>query len=85
MHKNIIVETCLKEIARENKELKQEVARLTRDLTKKKGNAKKAQLHLDNTIKGLKKSYEGEIMVCWVCYKKGNKSYRCKTKIGEKI
>jgi hypothetical protein len=25
---------------------------------------------------------EGEIVVCWLCHKKGHKSYQCKAKTG---
>ena len=50
-----VVDTCTQELAKENEQLKQEVARLTKDLTQVKGKAKQAQLHQDNTIKGVKK------------------------------
>ena len=45
------VETCTQEIAMENEQLKQEVARLTKDLTQVKGKMEQAQLHQDNTVK----------------------------------
>ena len=35
-----VVDTCTQEIAKENEQLKQEVARLTKDLTQVKGKAK---------------------------------------------
>ena len=41
----------LRDVAKKNKQLKQEVARLTNDLTQVKGKAKQAQLHQDNTIR----------------------------------
>ena len=47
----VVVETCTQEVAMENKQLKQEVARLTKDLTQVKGKTKQAQLHQDNTVK----------------------------------
>ena len=43
----------------ENEQLKQEVARLTKDLTQVKGKMEQAQLHQDNTVKGVKKLDEG--------------------------
>jgi hypothetical protein len=43
----------------ENEQLKQEVARLTKDLTQAQGNMEQTQLHQDNTIKGVKKLDEG--------------------------
>jgi ribosomal protein L5 len=51
----VVVDTCIQEVAMENEQLKQEVARLTKDLTQEKGKTKQAQLHQDNTVKGLKK------------------------------
>ena len=41
----VIVETCTQEVALENEQLKQEVTRLTKDLTQVKGKAEQAQLH----------------------------------------
>ena len=66
----------------ENEQLKQEVARLTKDLTQVKGKMEQAQLYQDNTVKGVKKLDEGQIMVCYVCHKEGHKSYECKVKNG---
>ena len=71
-----------KKVAKENEQLKQEVARLTKDLTQVKGKAKQTQLHQDNTVKGVKKLDEGQIVVCYVCHKEGHKSYECKVKNG---
>ena len=68
----------------ENEQLKQEVARLTKDLTQVKGKMEQAQLHQDNavkTVKGVKK-FDGQTMVCYVCHKEGHKSYECKVKNG---
>ena len=53
--KKVVVDTCTQEIAKEN----EQVARLTKDLTQVKGKAKQAQLHLNNTVKGVKKLDEG--------------------------
>ena len=55
----IVVDTYTQEVAKENGQLKQEVACLTKDLNQVKGKAKQAQLHQDNTIKGVKKLDEG--------------------------
>ena len=66
----------------ENEQLKQEVARLTKDLTQVKGKIEQTQLHQDNTIKGVKKLDEGQTMVCYLCHKEGLKSYECKVKNG---
>ena len=55
----VVLDTCTQEVAKENEQLKQEVARLTKDLTQVKGKAKQPQLHQDNTIKGVKKLDEG--------------------------
>ena len=66
----------------EIEQLKQEVARLTKDLTQVQGKTEQAQLHQDNTIKGVKKLDEGQTMVCYVCHMEGHKSYECKVKNG---
>ena len=66
----------------ENEQLKQEVACLTKDLTQVKGKIKQAQLHQDNTVRGVKKLDEGQTVVCYVCHKEGHKSYECKVKNG---
>ena len=44
----------------ENEQLKQEVTRLTKDLTQVKDKTEQAQLHQDNTVKGVKKLDEGQ-------------------------
>ena len=74
--------SCTQEVTKENEQLKQEVACLTKDLTQVKCKAKQAQLHQDNTIKGVKKLDEGQTVVCYVCHKEGYKSYECKVKNG---
>ena len=51
----VVVETCTQEVTMENKQLKQEVARLTKELTQVKGKTEQAQLHQNNTVKGVKK------------------------------
>ena len=63
----------------ENEQLKQEVARLTKDLTQMQGKMKQTQPHQDNTMKGVKKLDEGQTMVCYVCHKEG---HECKVKNG---
>jgi hypothetical protein len=52
------VETCSKEISRDNEQLKQELAHLTRDLTKNKGKAELTQPHQVNNIKEMNKLNE---------------------------
>ena len=78
----VVVDTCTQEVAMENEQLKQEVARLTKHLTQVKCETEHAQLHQDNTVKGVKKLDEGQTMVCYVCHKEGHKSYECKVQNG---
>ena len=78
----VVVETYTQEVALENEQLNQEVARLTKDLTQVKDKMEQAQLHQDNTIKGVKKLYEGQTVVCYLCHKEGHKSYECKVNNG---
>ena len=66
----------------ENEQLKQEVARLTKDLIQVKGKTEQAQLHQDKTIKGVNMLDEGQTMVYYVRHKEGHKSYECKVKNG---
>jgi hypothetical protein len=73
--KNFIVETCSNEIARENEEIKQEVAHLSKTLYNKKGKAKQIQPHQDNTPTRVKGLDEEKVVVCWLCHKEGHKSY----------
>ena len=47
----VVVDTCTQEVTMENEQLKQEVARLTKDLTQVKGKTEQAQHHQDNTVK----------------------------------
>jgi hypothetical protein len=60
------------------------VARLGKALYDKKGKAKQIQPSQDNTIAGVIKHVEEEIMVCRLCHKEGHKSYQCKVKTREK-
>jgi hypothetical protein len=82
--KNVVIETCLDEIAMENEQLKQEVARLGKALYDKKGKAKQIQPPQDNTIVGVNKPVEGETVICRLCHKEGHKSFQCKAKTGDK-
>ena len=52
---NIVVETCSNEVAKENEQLKQEVAHLGKVLYDKKGKAKQIQPPQDNTTAGVNK------------------------------
>jgi FtsZ-binding cell division protein ZapB len=82
--KNVIIETCSDKIAKENEQLKQEVARLGKALYNKKGKAKKIQPPQDNTTAGVNKPMEGETVICRLCHKKGHKSFQCKAMTGDK-
>jgi hypothetical protein len=82
--KNVVIETCLDEIAIENEQLKQEVARLGKALYDKKGKAKQIQHPQDNTTMGVTNLVEGETMIYRLWHKEGYKSYQCKVKIGDK-
>jgi FtsZ-binding cell division protein ZapB len=75
------VDTCTQEVAIENEQLQQEVARLTKDLTQVKHKTEQALHHQDNTVKRVKKLDEGQTVVCYVCHKEGHKSYECKVKM----
>ena len=55
----VVIDTCTQEVTLENEQLKQEVARLTKDLTQVKGKTEQGQHHQDNTVKGVKKLDEG--------------------------
>jgi hypothetical protein len=66
---NIVVETCSNEVAKENEQLRQEVARLGKALYDKKGKAKKIQPPQDNTTAGVNKPIKGETMICRLCNK----------------
>jgi uncharacterized coiled-coil protein SlyX len=64
---NIVVETCSDEVAKENEQLRQEVARLGKALYDKKGKAKQIRPPQDNTTTGVNKPMEGETMICRLC------------------
>jgi hypothetical protein len=82
--KNVIIETCSNEIAMENKQLKQEVARFGKALYDKKGKAKQIRPPQDNTTAGVNKPIEGETVIFRLCHKEGHKSFQCKAMIGDK-
>jgi FtsZ-binding cell division protein ZapB len=73
--KNVIIETSSDEIATENEQLKQEVARLGKALYNKKGKAKQIQPPRDNTTTEVNKPMEGETVICRLCHKEGHKSF----------
>jgi hypothetical protein len=82
--KDVVIETCSEEIAMENEQLKQEVARLGKALYDKNGKAKQIQPPQDNTTAGMNKHVEEETVICRLCHKEGHKSYQCKVKTGDK-
>jgi hypothetical protein len=81
---NIVVETCSDKVAKENEELRQEVARLGKDLYDKNGKAKQIRPPKDNTTARVNNPMEGEIVICRLCHKEGHKSFQCKAMIGDK-
>jgi hypothetical protein len=81
---NIVVETCSDEDAKENEQLKQEVARLGKALYNKKGKAKQIRPPQDNTTAGVNKPIEGETVICRLCHMEGHKSFQCKVMIRDK-
>jgi hypothetical protein len=82
--KNVIIENCSDEIAMENEQLKQEVARLGKALYDKKGKAKQIQPPQDNTTARVNKPMEDETVICRLCHKEGHKSFQCKAKTEDK-
>jgi hypothetical protein len=76
--KSIVVETCSNEVAKENEQLRQEVAHLGKALYNKKDRAKQIQPPQDNTTAGVNKPVEGETVICRLCHKEGHKSFQCK-------
>jgi hypothetical protein len=72
----IVIEICSNEVAKENEQLRQEVARLGKALydMKGKGKAKQIQPSQDNTTTGVKRPLEGETVICRLCHKEGHKS-----------
>jgi hypothetical protein len=83
--KNVVIETCLNEIAMENEQLRQEVACLDKALYDKKGKAKQIQPTQDNTTAGVNKPMERENVVCRLHHKEDHKSYQCKAKTEDKL
>jgi hypothetical protein len=67
--KNVVIETCSDEIAMENEQLKQEVARLGKAMYDKKGKTKQIQPPQYNTTAGVNKHVEGETVICRLCHK----------------
>jgi hypothetical protein len=82
--KNVVIETCSDEIAMENEQLKQEMARLSKALYDNKGKDKQIQPPQDNTTVAVNKLVEGETVICRLCHKEGHKSYQCKANTGDK-
>jgi hypothetical protein len=82
--KNVVIKTCSDEIAMENEQLKQEVARLGKALYDKKGKAKQIQPPQDNTTTGVNKPVKRETVIYRLCHKEDHKSYQCKAKTGDK-
>jgi hypothetical protein len=82
--KNVIIETCSNEIAKEIEQLRQEVARLGKALYDKKGKAKQIRPPQDNTTVGVNKPMEGETVICRLCHMEGHKSFQCKAMTGDK-
>jgi hypothetical protein len=56
----LVVETCLNEVAKENEQLMQEMARFGKALYDKKGKAKQIYPPQDNTTSGVNKPVKGE-------------------------
>jgi hypothetical protein len=81
---NIIVETCSDEVAKENEQLRQDMARLGKALYDKKGKAKQIRPPQDNTTAGVNKPMQGETVICRLCHKEGHKSFQCKAMTGDK-
>jgi hypothetical protein len=84
LFKSIVVETCSNEVAKENEQLRQEVALLGKALYNKKGKAKQIQHPQDNTTAGVNKHVEKETVICRLCHKEGHKSFQCKAMTGDK-
>jgi hypothetical protein len=82
--KNIVVETCSNEVAKENEHLRQELARLGKALYEKKGKAKQIQPSQNNTTARVNKPMEGETVICRLCHKEGHKYFQCEAMTGDK-
>jgi hypothetical protein len=70
-----VIETYSDEIAMENEQLKQEVARLGNALYDKKGKGKQIQPPHDNTTAGVNKPMEGKTVICRLLHKEGHKVF----------
>jgi hypothetical protein len=81
---NVVIETCSNEVAKENEQLRQEVACLGKALHDKKGKAKQIQSPQDDTTLGVNKPVEGETVICRLCHKEGHKSYQYKANSRDK-
>jgi hypothetical protein len=81
---NIVVETRSNEVAKENEQLRHEVARLGKALYDKKGKAKQIQPPQDNTTVGVNKPMKGKTVICRLCHKEGHKSFQCMAMTGDK-
>ncbi|RLM78895.1 putative Ruda gag-pol polyprotein [Panicum miliaceum] len=75
-YENVVVESCDDLIAKENDELKKEVERLVKDLTRLKGKSI-VQTSQDNREDMVKKLENGAIVTCFKCHQEGHKSYQC--------
>jgi hypothetical protein len=82
--KNIVIETCSNEVAKENEHLRQEVARLGKALYEKKGKAKQIQPSQNNTTARVNKPVEGETVICRLCHKEGHKYFQCEAMTEDK-
>jgi FtsZ-binding cell division protein ZapB len=80
---NIVVETCLDEVAKENEQARS--GSLWQGFVcDKKGKAKQIQHPQDNTTAGVNKPVEGKTVICRLCHKEGHKSFQCKAMTGDK-
>ena len=75
-YEQVIVEDCNDDLALENEVLKQEVERLSQDLSKLKGKSV-VQPSQDNRETMVKKLEKGSTVTCSKCHKEGHKSNKC--------
>ena len=76
---DIVVESCDDRITKENNELKKEVQRLMKDLTRLKGkgiesNVQPSQNNREDMVKKLEK---GSTVTCFKCHQEDHKSNKC--------
>ena len=78
-YENVVVESCDDLIAKKNDELKKEVERLMKDLTRLKGKSieSNVQPSQDNREDMVKKLEKGSTVTCSKFHKKGHKSNKC--------